>query len=72
MHETLRKTSICTKGYVEIYIQRPFLDNKKGIGKILVMKIQTIDTCFGVSSTNNLFLFLIKQEKPQSQFLLVF
>jgi hypothetical protein len=27
----LRKISLCTRRYVEIYIQRPFLDNKKDI-----------------------------------------
>jgi hypothetical protein len=28
---TLRKSSISTRGYVEIHIQRPFFDNKNSI-----------------------------------------
>jgi hypothetical protein len=54
-YETLRKMSFCTKGYAEIHIQRPFLDNKIGIGEILGMKIQTVCTCFDASSTHNFF-----------------
>jgi hypothetical protein len=50
-YKTLRKTSFCTKGYAEIHIQRPFLDSKIETGEILGMKIQTIGTCFDVSST---------------------
>jgi hypothetical protein len=38
-YKTLRKTSFCTKGYAEIHIQRPFLENKIGIGKKIGMKI---------------------------------
>jgi hypothetical protein len=30
----LRKTLLCTKGHAEIYIQRPFLNNKISIGEI--------------------------------------
>jgi hypothetical protein len=50
-YETLRKASFCTKGYAEIHIQRPFLDNKIGIGRILGMKIGTTCTCFDASSS---------------------
>jgi hypothetical protein len=56
-YETLRKTSFCTKGYVEIHIQRPFLDNKIGIGENLGMKIQMVCTCFGAPSTHGVFFF---------------
>jgi hypothetical protein len=57
-YETLRKTSFCTEEYAEIHIQRPFLDNKIGIGEILGMKIQTVYTCFGSpSTTHGSFLF---------------
>jgi hypothetical protein len=31
IYEILKKTSFCTKVYAKIYIQRPFLNNKKGI-----------------------------------------
>jgi hypothetical protein len=55
MYETLRKTSFCIKGYVEIHIQRLFFDIEKGIWKILVLKIQTVCTCFGVPSTHGSF-----------------
>jgi hypothetical protein len=48
---TLRKKLFPTRGYAEIHIQRPFLDNKKGIQKIVVLKIQMVRTCFGASST---------------------
>jgi hypothetical protein len=54
-YETLRKTSFCTEGYVEIHKQWPFLDNKLGIGEILGMKIQTIYICFGALSTHGSF-----------------
>ena len=40
IHGTLKKMSFCTKEYVEIYIQRPFFDIKKGIWKNLRLKIQ--------------------------------
>jgi hypothetical protein len=65
----LRKTSICTKGYVEILIQRPFLDNKQGIWEIFVLKIQTSRTCFCASSIHGFFFFLKMAQK--SQFLVV-
>jgi hypothetical protein len=32
---TLRKSSISTRGYAEIHIQRPFFDNKNSIWNIL-------------------------------------
>jgi hypothetical protein len=51
MYGTLRKMSNCTKGHAEIHIQWPFFDSEKGIWKILVMKIQTVSTCFGAPST---------------------
>jgi hypothetical protein len=52
---TLRKTSFCTKEYIEIHIQRPFFDIEKCIWKILVLEIQTICTCFGDPSTHGSF-----------------
>jgi hypothetical protein len=65
---TLRKNLFFTRGYAEIYIQRLFFDNKKGIQKIVVIKIQTVRTCFGASSTYRI-LFL---KKLKSQILVVF
>ena len=56
-YETLRKTSFYTEEYAEIHIQRPFLDNKIGIGEIFGMKIHIVCTCFGASSTHGSFLF---------------
>jgi hypothetical protein len=47
----LRKKSFSTRGYAEIHIQRPFFDNKKDIKKIIVLKVQTVETCFSISST---------------------
>jgi hypothetical protein len=44
----MRKTSFSTKGYAEIHIQWLFFDIEKGIWKILVLKIQTMCTCFDV------------------------
>jgi hypothetical protein len=42
--------------YVEIHIQRPFFDNKKkGLQNIGILKIQTVSTCFGASSTYKIF-----------------
>jgi hypothetical protein len=52
---TLRKKLFSRRGYAEIHIQRPFLDNKKGIQKIVVLKIQTVRTCFGAFSTYRIF-----------------
>jgi hypothetical protein len=36
---TLRKSSISTREYAEIHIQRPFFDNKNSVWKILELKI---------------------------------
>jgi hypothetical protein len=47
---TLRKSSISTRGYVEIHIQRPFFDNKNSIWKILGLNIQMVETCSSASS----------------------
>jgi hypothetical protein len=55
----LRKKLFSTSGYVEIHLQRPLFDNKKGIHKIVVLKIQMMETCFGASSTYRVF-FKIK------------
>jgi hypothetical protein len=44
----MRKSSISTRGYDKIHIQRPFLDIEKGIWKINVLLMYT---CFGVLST---------------------
>jgi hypothetical protein len=41
-YATLKKTSFCTMGYVEIYIQRLFPDIEKGIWKILVFIIKNM------------------------------
>jgi hypothetical protein len=60
IHETygtLKKTSFCSKGYAEIYIQRQFFDIEKGIWKSLGLKIQTMCSCFGAPSTNGSFFF---------------
>ena len=53
--ETLRKSSISTRGYAEIYIQRWFFDNKNSIWKILGFKIQLVETCSSSSSTHRIF-----------------
>jgi hypothetical protein len=58
---TLRKSSISTRGYAEIHIQRPFFDNKNSIWKILRLKIQTVETCSSACSIHrNLYLFFEK------------
>jgi hypothetical protein len=41
---TLRKILFSTWGYAEIHLQRPFFDNKKGIQKVVVLKIQMVRT----------------------------
>jgi hypothetical protein len=48
---TLRKNLFFARGYAEIHILRPFFDNRKGIQKCVVLKIQIVKTCFGASST---------------------
>jgi hypothetical protein len=54
---TLRKKLFSTRWYAEIHIQRPFFDNKKGIRKIVVLKIQIVRTRFGAFSTCKSFFF---------------
>jgi hypothetical protein len=54
---TLRKSSISTRGYAEIHIQRPFFDNKNSIWNILGLKIQTVETCSTASSIHRIFYF---------------
>ena len=54
---TLRKTSISTRKYAEIQIQKPIFDNKKNIWKILVLKIQTAGTCSSASFIHRTFYF---------------
>jgi hypothetical protein len=54
---TLRKNNNSTTRYAEIHKQRPFFDNRKDIFKIVVLKIQTVRTCIGASSTQ-VFSFL--------------
>jgi hypothetical protein len=51
----LRKKLFSTSGYAEIHIQKLFFDNKKGIQKNVVLKIQIVSTCFGASSTYKIF-----------------
>jgi hypothetical protein len=60
-YETLRKTLFCTKGHAEIYIQRPFLNNKISIGEIFWLKIQMVYSCFGAPSTHRIFYFLFEK-----------
>jgi hypothetical protein len=59
------KMTFCPKKYAEIHIQRPFLDNKIGIGGILGIKMRTIGTCFDASSIHGIFKI---NKKPKSQF----
>jgi hypothetical protein len=42
MYETMRKSSISTRGFAEIHIERPFFDNKNSIWEILGLKIQMV------------------------------
>jgi hypothetical protein len=58
--EHREKHHLAQKGYVEIHMQRPFLNNKVGVWKILVVEIQTVSMCFDASSTHNFFLFFEK------------
>jgi hypothetical protein len=48
---TLRKKLFSIRGYAEIHIRRPFLDNKYSIWKNLGLKIQTVETCSSAPST---------------------
>jgi hypothetical protein len=66
---TLRKSSISTRGYAEIHIQGPILDNKISIWNILGLKIQTVGTCFSACSIHRIF-FIKKTLK--SRFLMEF
>jgi hypothetical protein len=54
---TLRKKSFSARGYAEIHIQRPFFENKKDIYKIIVLKIQMVNTYSSASSTHRNFYF---------------
>jgi hypothetical protein len=65
----LRKSSISTRGYAEIHIQRPFFNNKNSIWKILGLKIQTVETCSSASSIHRNFYFW---KKLKSRFLVEF
>jgi hypothetical protein len=51
----LPKKSISIKGYAEIQIQRPFLDNKKGIEGNNIFIIQMVRTCTLRSPTHRIF-----------------
>jgi hypothetical protein len=53
----LRKKSFSARGYAEIHIQWPILDNKNSIWKFLGLKIRTVETCSSASSTRNFFYF---------------
>jgi hypothetical protein len=66
---TLSKTSISTRGYAEIHIQRSFFYNKNSIWKILGLKIRTVETCSNASSTCITFYFW---KTLKSRFLVVF
>jgi hypothetical protein len=66
---TLKKSSISTRGYAEIHIQRPFFDNKNSIWKILGLKTQTVETCSSASSIHRNFYFW---KTLKSRFLVVF
>jgi tRNA(Glu) U13 pseudouridine synthase TruD len=67
--ETLAKSSISTRGYAEIHIQRPFFDNKNSIWKNLGFKIQTVEMYSSASSTHTNFYFW---KKLKSRFLVAF
>jgi hypothetical protein len=54
----IEKKIIFPRGYAKIHIRRPFFDNKKNIYKIIVLKIQKINTYSSTSSTHNFVLFL--------------
>jgi hypothetical protein len=53
-------------------MQRPFFDNKKGIQKIVVLKIQMLKTCFGTSFIYMILNYFFKEKTFKSQFLVVF
>jgi hypothetical protein len=64
---TLRKSSISTRGYAEIHIQRLFFDNKKSIWKILRLKIQTVETCSSACSIHRNFSAIFHTSKQGSK-----
>jgi hypothetical protein len=64
MSGTLRKKSFSTTRYVEIHIQRQFFDNKKGIWKTDVLKIQTVSTYLSASFTYKINFFSKKIKIP--------
>jgi hypothetical protein len=66
---TLRKSSISTRGYAEIHIQRPLFDNKNSIWKILGLNIRTVESCSNASSIHRNFYFW---KTLKSWFLVVF
>jgi hypothetical protein len=58
---TLRKSLFSTRGFAKIHIQRPFFNNKKGIQKIVVLKIQMVSTCLNISNCNyNKFNYILR------------
>jgi hypothetical protein len=54
--EKLRIFFLPTIGYAKIHQQNPLFDNRKDISKIVVLKIQTVSTCIGASSTRRLLV----------------
>jgi hypothetical protein len=66
---TLRKSSISIRRYADIHIQRPFIDNKNSIWKILGLKIQIVEIYSSASSTRRNFYFW---KKLKSRFLVAF
>jgi hypothetical protein len=58
----LEEKLFSTRDNVEIHIQRPFFDNRKGIPQIVALEIQMVSTSFGASSLSRYFLFPRKIE----------
>jgi hypothetical protein len=67
--EGLPNKLFSTKGYIGIHIQRPFLDNKNSIWKILGLKIRIVETWSSASSTHRNSYFW---KTPKSEFLVIF
>jgi hypothetical protein len=65
----LPKKSYSAKGYAEIHKQRPFIDNKNSIWKVLGLKIRTVETCSTAFSIHRNFYFW---KLSKSQFLVEF
>jgi hypothetical protein len=65
---TLRKASICMKGYAKIHIRMPFLDNKRHMRDSCIENLNGGDMLCYLLCTQN-FCFL---KTPKSQFLLEF